>query len=107
MRSTRASCYPVRESPCADASIPALTVRIHRDLLAHHVIGQRGLYRLEKAVGQHEHHVPDLLLGDELGQQLLGIPAVIPCEKLPHLPHRQITLKVDHDVLSEVLDETI
>ena len=49
----------------------------------------------------------DLLFRDQLGQELLCIPAVVPCEKLSHLPHRQITLKVDHDVLSEVLDEAI
>ena len=84
-----------------------LAFGIYPDLLAHHVVGECVLDGLEEAIREHEDHVFDLLFSAQIRQQLLGIPAVVPCEKLSHLPHRQITLKVDHDVLSEVLDEAI
>ena len=52
-------------------------------------------------------HVLDLLLGDQLGEQLLGVAGVISREELSHLANAQITLEVDHDVLAEVLDKAI
>jgi hypothetical protein len=89
------------------ASAATDALGIHPYLLAHHLVGQRVLHGLEQAVGQHDDHVLDALLGHQLSEQRLGIAAIIAGKQLPHLPHRQVTLKVDHQMLPEVFDQPI
>ena len=49
----------------------------------------------------------DLAVGDEFSQQGFRVAAIVTRQQLPHLSHRQITLKVDHQILAQVIDQAI
>ena len=81
--------------------------RVRAQLFAHHVVGQRALDGLEQDVRKDEQHVFDLAVGDEFSQQGFRVAAFVTRQQLPHLCHGQITLKVDHQILAQIIDQAI
>ena len=84
-----------------------LTFRVRAQLFAHYVVRKRALDGLEQAVRQDEEHVLDFFVGHQLRQDVLRVAAFVARQQLPHLCHRQITLKIDHQILAQVIDQSI
>lgn len=81
-------------------------LRVHRELVADDLLVDARLQVFLEAIGQSNEHVVDrTLVLHELLQKRSGFATIVLAQKIPHGLERNFALKVEVDVVEQVLDQ--